>query len=87
MVFIPNCDKIVPGMLMAAARINVPAIVVSGGPMLSLRHNDKNLDLNSVFEAVGAYKAGKMTEKEVGSMRKKLVPAAVPVPVCLPPTP
>lgn len=65
MVFIPNCDKIVPGMLMAAARINVPSIVVSGGAMLSLRHNGKNLDLNSVFEAVGAYKAGKMTEEEV----------------------
>jgi len=74
MVFIPNCDKIVPGMLMAAARINVPAIVVSGGPMLSLRHNDKNLDLNSVFEAVGAYKAGKMTEKEVWEYEEKACP-------------
>jgi dihydroxy-acid dehydratase len=65
MVFIPNCDKIVPGMLMAAARINVPSIVVSGGPMLSIKHNGKQLDLNSVFEAVGAYKAGKITEEEV----------------------
>lgn len=65
MVFIPNCDKIVPGMLMAAARINVPAIVVSGGPMLSIQRNGKQLDLNSVFEAVGAYKAGKITESEV----------------------
>ncbi|MCR4435292.1 MAG: dihydroxy-acid dehydratase [Clostridiales bacterium] len=65
MVFIPNCDKIVPGMLMAAARINVPSIVVSGGPMLSVRHKGKQLDLNSLFEAVGAYKAGKMTEEEV----------------------
>lgn len=65
MVFIPNCDKIVPGMLMAAARINVPSIVISGGPMLSLNRNGKQLDLNSVFEAVGAFKAGKMTEEEV----------------------
>lgn len=65
MVFIPNCDKIVPGMLMAAARINVPSIVISGGPMLSIIRNGKQLDLNSVFEAVGAYKAGKMTEEEV----------------------
>jgi len=65
MVFIPNCDKIVPGMLMAAARINVPAVVVSGGPMLSISRNGKQLDLNSVFEAVGACKAGKMTEEEV----------------------
>lgn len=65
MVFIPNCDKIVPGMLMAAARIDVPCIVISGGPMLSLKKNDVYLDLNSVFEAVGAYKAGTMTEEEV----------------------
>jgi dihydroxy-acid dehydratase len=65
MVFIPNCDKIVPGMLMAAARINVPSVVISGGPMLSLKRNGKQLDLNSVFEAVGSYKAGKMTMEEV----------------------
>ena len=54
LVFIPNCDKIVPGMLMAAARLNLPCVFVSGGPMLSL--NGK--DLNSAFEAVGAYMAG-----------------------------
>lgn len=64
-VFIPNCDKIVPGMLMAAARINVPSIFISGGPMLSIMHNGKQLDYNSVYEAVGAYKAGTMTEEEV----------------------
>jgi len=65
MVFIPNCDKIVPGMLMAAARMNIPSIFVSGGPMLSLNYKGKYLDLNSVFEAVGAYKAGSMQEDEV----------------------
>ncbi len=65
MVFIPNCDKIVPGMLMAAARINVPSVVVSGGPMLSVYKKGKYLDLNSVFEAVGAVKAGKMHEDEL----------------------
>ena len=65
MVFIPNCDKIVPGMLMAAARINVPSIVISGGPMLSVNRKGKFLDLNSVFEAVGAYKAGSMSSEEV----------------------
>ena len=65
MVFIPNCDKIVPGMLMAAARIDVPSVVISGGPMLSINRNGKQLDLNSVFEAVGAFKAGKMTEEQV----------------------
>ncbi len=65
MVFIPNCDKIVPGMLMAAARVNVPSIVISGGPMLSIEKDGAYLDLNSVFEAVGAVKAGTMTEDEV----------------------
>ncbi len=65
MVFIPNCDKIVPGMLMAAARINVPSVVISGGPMLSLNYKGVQLDLNSVFEAVGAVKAGTMPEEEV----------------------
>jgi len=65
MVFIPNCDKIVPGMLMAAARVNVPSIVISGGPMLSLQKNGKQLDLNSVFEAVGSVKAGIIKEEEV----------------------
>jgi dihydroxy-acid dehydratase len=65
MVFVPNCDKIVPGMLMAAARINVPTVVVSGGPMLSIMKKGKYIDLNSVFEAVGSYKAGKMTEEEI----------------------
>ncbi|MDD4714930.1 MAG: dihydroxy-acid dehydratase [Oscillospiraceae bacterium] len=62
MVFIPNCDKIVPGMLMAAARLDLPSIFVSGGPMLSTAPNGKNLDLNSVFEAVGSYKAGKLDD-------------------------
>ena len=65
MVFIPNCDKIVPGMLMAAARINVPSIVISGGPMLSIERKGRQLDLNSLFEAVGAFKSGKITEEEV----------------------
>jgi len=65
MVFIPNCDKIVPGMLMAAARINIPSIFISGGPMLSIKRNGEYLDYNSVYEAVGAFKAGKMTEDEV----------------------
>lgn len=65
MVMVPNCDKIVPGMLMAAARVNIPTVVVSGGPMLSLDYGDGDLDLNSVFEAVGSFKAGKFTEDDV----------------------
>ncbi|NLD50263.1 MAG: dihydroxy-acid dehydratase [Clostridiaceae bacterium] len=74
MVFIPNCDKIVPGMLMAAARINVPSIVISGGPMLSLNRNGKQLDLNSVFEAVGSFKAGTITEEEVCEIEDSACP-------------
>lgn len=66
LVFIPNCDKIVPGMLMAAARLNLPSLFVSGGPMLSLTdHDGKALDLNSVFEAVGAINAGRMEEDQL----------------------
>ena len=66
LVFIPNCDKIVPGMLMAAARLNIPSIFVSGGPMLSLcDEGGKAMDLNSVFEAVGAYKSGKATDADL----------------------
>jgi len=64
LVFIPNCDKVVPGMLMAAARCNLPAIFVSGGPMLSL----DGRDLNTVFEAVGAVNAGKMSEAELAEV-------------------
>jgi dihydroxy-acid dehydratase len=65
LVMVPNCDKVVPGMLMAAARVNIPTVFVSGGAMLSIEKNGKFLDLNSVFEAVGSYKAGTMTEEEV----------------------
>ncbi len=65
LVMVPNCDKIVPGMLMAAARLNIPTVVVSGGPMLSINNMDSDLDLNNVFEAVGAFKAGKISEAEV----------------------
>ena len=65
MVFMPGCDKIIPGMLMAAARLDLPAIFITAGPMLSYQGNGKNLDLNSVFEAVGAFKAGKATQDEL----------------------
>jgi len=62
-VFIPNCDKIVPGMLMAAARINIPAIFCSGGPMLAGHVNGKKTSLSTMFEEVGAYNAGNITEE------------------------
>ncbi len=74
LVLIPNCDKIVPGMLMAAARINIPAIVISGGPMLSLNHNGRDLDLNSVFEAVGEVQVGKITEDQLLEVENQACP-------------
>ncbi|MCL2048728.1 MAG: dihydroxy-acid dehydratase [Defluviitaleaceae bacterium] len=61
-VLIPNCDKIVPGMLMAAARLNIPAIVISGGPMLAGRVGERAVSLSQTFEAVGAYAAGKIDD-------------------------
>ena len=64
LVFIPNCDKIVPGMIMAALRVNVPAIFCSGGPMLPGFANGKQVALTDAFEAPGAVRAGKMTEEE-----------------------
>ena len=74
MVFIPNCDKIVPGMLMAAARLNLPAIFVSGGPMLAGSLHGRALDLNSVFEAVGAYKAGKLDDDGLDEIESAACP-------------
>ena len=75
LVFIPNCDKIVPAMLMAAARLNLPSVFVSGGPMLSLESGEGTcLDLNSAFEAVGAYKSGAMTEEQVSEIEDSCCP-------------
>ncbi|MDR0998710.1 MAG: dihydroxy-acid dehydratase [Treponema sp.] len=68
LIFIPNCDKIVPGMLMAAARLNLPGIFVSGGPMLAGRRDGKPLTLTTLFEAVGAVGAGKMEKAELAEL-------------------
>jgi dihydroxy-acid dehydratase len=65
LVLIPNCDKIIPGMLMAALRLNIPAIVISGGPMLAGKLRGKPVDLITVFEGVGAVKSGKMTGRQL----------------------
>ncbi len=70
LVFIPNCDKIIPGMLIAAARLNLPCVFVSGGPMLSIDGSD----LNSVFEAVGAYHSGKISREELGRLEAAACP-------------
>jgi dihydroxy-acid dehydratase len=74
LVFIPNCDKIIPGMIMAAIRLNIPSIFVSGGPMLAGNLDGKKIDLNTVFEAVGAYSAGKMTEAEMARLEETACP-------------
>ena len=74
LVMIPNCDKNVPGLLMAAARINVPTVFVSGGPMLAGHVQGKKRSLSSMFEAVGAQAAGKMTDDEVCEFERKVCP-------------
>jgi len=76
LVLIPNCDKIVPGMLMAALRLNIPAILVSGGPMLAGIHRGKPVDLITVFEGVGKVKAGKMTQTELAELEGCACPGA-----------
>ena len=74
LVMIPNCDKNVPGLLMAAARLNIPTVFVSGGPMLAGRVNGKKRSLSSMFEAVGAYKAGSINEEQLTEFEKKVCP-------------
>lgn len=73
-VFIPNCDKIVPGMLMAAARLNLPSAFVSGGPMLAGKAGGKKIGLSEVFEAVGKFSAGKIGEAELSEMEEHSCP-------------
>lgn len=75
LVFIPNCDKVVPGMLMAAARLNKPSIFISGGPMLAGKFKGKSVSLTSVFEAVGSVQSGKMTEADLKVMEDSACPS------------
>lgn len=74
LVMVPNCDKNVPGLLMAAARLNIPTVFVSGGPMLAGHVKGQKRSLSSMFEAVGAYAAGTMTEEEVEDFADKVCP-------------
>jgi dihydroxy-acid dehydratase len=74
LVLIPNCDKIIPGMMMAAMRLNIPAIMVSGGPMLTGRFRGKPVDLISVFEGVGKVAGGLMSEEELGLLEQCACP-------------
>lgn len=74
LVMVPNCDKNVPGLLMAAARLNLPTVFVSGGPMLAGHVKGKKRSLSSMFEAVGSYAAGTMTEEDVTEFENKVCP-------------
>ena len=74
LVMVPNCDKNVPGLLMAAARLNIPTVFVSGGPMLAGRVKGEKRSLSSMFEAVGSYAAGTMTEEDVKEFECKVCP-------------
>ncbi|MDR3293028.1 MAG: dihydroxy-acid dehydratase, partial [Clostridiales bacterium] len=74
LVFIPNCDKVVPAMLMAAVRLDLPSVFVSGGPMLSIDAGSGYRDLNSVFEGVGACAAGRIDEDALGVIEAEACP-------------
>ena len=74
LVLIPNCDKIVPGMLMAAARLNIPAIVMSGGPMLAGRYEGRDISVSTMFEAAGLFEAGKISAGELDAMEQSACP-------------
>ncbi|NLB08169.1 MAG: dihydroxy-acid dehydratase, partial [Clostridiales bacterium] len=74
LVMVPNCDKNVPGLLMAAARVNIPAVFVSGGPMLAGKVEGKKTSLSSMFEAVGSYNAGKLNDAELKEYENKTCP-------------
>lgn len=75
LVMIPNCDKSVPGMMMAAARLDIPTIIVSGGPMLAGKVGGNKVDLSTVFEAVGSVTAGTMTDKELDELENNACPS------------
>lgn len=74
LVLIPNCDKVVPGMLMAAARLNIPAVVVSGGPMLPGRYHGRDVSVSQAFEAAGKFAAGEMSESDMAELEAKCCP-------------
>lgn len=74
LVFMPSCDKVIPGMLMAAARLNLPSIFVSGGPMLAGEYRSEKADLNTVFVAVGKVASGQMTEEEMAILERQACP-------------
>jgi dihydroxy-acid dehydratase len=74
LVLVPNCDKIIPGMIMAALRLNIPSIVISGGPMLAGSFKGRSVDLSSCFEAVGSYSTGKYSDKDIEVLENEACP-------------
>ncbi|MCD6470863.1 dihydroxy-acid dehydratase [Candidatus Bathyarchaeota archaeon] len=74
LVLVTNCDKITPGMMMAAARLNIPSIIVTGGPMLSGRYGNRRVDVTSIFEAIGEYSAGKISLEELKALEDYAFP-------------
>ncbi len=75
LVLIPNCDKVVPGMLMAAARLNIPSVVVSGGPMLAGRYEGRNISVSQAFEAAGKFAAGEIDAEEMALLEEEACPS------------
>ncbi len=74
LVLVPNCDKIIPGMIMAALRLNIPSIVISGGPMLAGRFKGRSVDLNACFEAIGGYRTGKYSDEDIEVLENEACP-------------
>lgn len=74
LVLIPNCDKIVPGMIMAAARLNIPSIILSGGPMLTGKYQGRDISVSQIFEATGLYESGKISAEELDAMEQAACP-------------
>jgi len=74
LILIPNCDKVVPGMLMAAARLNIPSVIVSGGPMLAGRFHGRDVSVSQCFEAAGKFAAGQMSQEEMTELESKACP-------------
>ena len=83
LVFIPNCDKVVPGMLMVAARLNIPSIFISGGPMLAGNFRGQRVSLSRVFEGVGAVAAGSMSEDDLHQLEEVACPGCGSCSGCL----
>lgn len=74
LVFIPNCDKIVPGMVMAALRVNIPSVIVSGGPMLAGKFKGKEVSLSTIFEAIGSVESGLMKKSDLAELEERACP-------------